>query len=141
MMQGLKGLGLSEEQLASLTPAQRKEMLAMTMRSDIVQKACDKPGVIAGDLHMEKDGLYGWRDVKTHVYLEMKLDKIEGGVQCIIQEETIHIKAVENEESLLQGTLFQLVDVEKSIWEVVDRKLTVTLMKATPMRWLSVLRD
>ena len=145
MMQSLRNMGLSEEQLSKLTPEQRKAMLSMTMRSDIVEKASNKPGVIARELQMEQDGLYGWHDVKTHVYMEMKLDKAKieggGGVQCIIEEESIHIKAVDNDKTLLQGPLFQSVDVDKCIWEVVDNKLNITLVKATPMRWLSVLRS
>ena len=145
MMQGLKNMGLSEEQLSKLTPEQRKAMFSMTMRSDIVEKAANTPGVIAKELQLEQDGLYGWHDVKTHVYMEMKLDENKvkggGGVHCNIEEESIHIKAINSGETLLQGPLFQSVDVDKCIWEVVDQKLNITLVKATPMRWLSVLRS
>ena len=145
MMQGLKNMGMSEEQLSDLTPEQRKAMLSMTMRSDIVEKAANKPGVIAMELKSERDGLYFWNDVKTHVYLEMKLndEKIEGGggVHCNLEEDSIHIKAVNSGKILLQGPLFQSIDTKKCIWEVVEDKLKVTLVKATPMRWVSVFRE
>jgi hypothetical protein len=143
MMQRLKAMGMSEEQLGNLTAEQRKAMLAMTMREDIIQKAQNAPGVIAPatELTMEQGGLYGWRDVKTHVYLEMACDKVEGGVHCAIEAEKIHITEITSGATLLQGELFQSVDAEKSVWEVADGKLIVTLIKEKPMRWLMVIRS
>jgi hypothetical protein len=147
MMESLKSMGLSAEQLSSLTPEQRKAMLAMTMRPDIVDRAKNTPGVVAAstELTMEAGGLYGWRDAKTHVYLEMSLDKVEGGAQCQchIEENNIRITSVSSgvTVTLLEGELFQSVDVTKCAWEEMDGKLVATLTKAKPMRWLMVIRS
>ena len=145
MMESLKSMGLSAEQLSSLTPEQRKAMLAMTMRPDIVDRAKNTPGVVAAstELTMEAGGLYGWRDAKTHVYLEMSLDKVEGGAQCHIEENNIRITSVSSgvTVTLLEGELFQSVDVTKCAWEEMDGKLVATLTKAKPMRWLMVIRS
>ena len=150
MMQRLRCMGMSEQQLGNLTAEQRKAMLDMTMRQDIIQRAQDTPGVIvpSTELTMEGSGggLYGWRDSKTHVYLEMT-EKVGskgegGGFHCAIEEDTIHVTDVSSGDTLLQGDLFQTVDVSKSVWEVTpEGKLVVTLIKAKPMRWLMVTKS
>lgn len=146
MMQRLKSMGMSEQQLGNLTAEQRKAMLDMTMREDIIQRAQNTPGVIvpSAELTMEDNGLYGWRDSKTHVYFEMteKADGGGGGLHCVIEEDMIHITEITSGDTLLQGTLFQSVDVTKSVWEVTQEgKLVVTLIKAKPMRWLQVIKS
>eukprot|EP00603_Paraphysomonas_imperforata_P005165 CAMPEP_0114414360 /NCGR_PEP_ID=MMETSP0103-20121206/1347_1 /TAXON_ID=37642 ORGANISM="Paraphysomonas imperforata, Strain PA2" /NCGR_SAMPLE_ID=MMETSP0103 /ASSEMBLY_ACC=CAM_ASM_000201 /LENGTH=227 /DNA_ID=CAMNT_0001582497 /DNA_START=15 /DNA_END=695 /DNA_ORIENTATION=+ len=137
MMERLRSMGMSAEQLNNLTPEQRKAMLAMTMRADIVDRAKNTPGVMAAptELTMESNGLYGWRDVKTHVYLEMACDNVEGDVTCHISEDKIRISAVTSGATLLEGEFFQSVDVEKCAWEYTEKKIIATLTKAKPMRW------
>ena len=142
MMQQLKSMGMSEEQLGNLTPEQRKLMLNMTRRDDIIQRAQETPGVIAQsqELNEEGGGLYKWKDVKTHVYMEMS-DKTSNGMQCTITKDNICITDVESRDILLQGELFQHVDVEKCVWETIDGNMIITLVKAKPMRWLMVIKS
>lgn len=143
MMQRLKSMGMSAEQLGNLTAEQRKAMLAMTMRPDIIERAKDTPGVMSTskELKMEKDGLYGWRDAKTHVYLEMSVDEEKTGVQCVIDKDRVCVSSVATGATLLEGALFQSVDTAKCVWEVTQGKLIATLTKEKPMRWVMVLQE
>ena len=140
MMEGLKGMGMPPEMLNSLTPEQKKAMMLMTMKSDVVDRAKNKPGVMADpkELTEERDGVYAWKDARDHVYLEVS--NATSLTTCAIGENTLEVMTSAGGEAMLEGELFQEVDLTKSGYELRGDKLLITLVKKQPMRWLMVLR-
>ena len=140
MMEGLKGMGMPPEMLNALTLEQKKAMMLMTMKSEVVEKAKNTPGVMADskELTEERDGVYGWKDAKDHVYLEVK--NATPLTTCVLGENTLQVMTSAGGEAMLEGELFQDIDLTKSGYELRGEKLLITLVKKQPMRWLMVLR-
>jgi len=140
MMEGLKGMGMPPEMLNALTLEQKKAMMLMTMKSEVVEKAKNTPGVMADskELTEERDGVYGWKDAKDHVYLEVK--NATPLTTCVLGENTLQVMTCAGGEAMLEGELFQDIDLTKSGYELRGEKLLITLVKKQPMRWLMVLR-
>ena len=127
--------------LKDLTPAQKKQMLEMTQRQNILERATKLAGVDAAYSTELKDaGVYSWRDASDHVYLEVSCGDDAKDVQCKIELDSIEISHGDN-NTILKGTLFQNVLPKESKWELLgDGKLAITLKKVSSMRWLLVLR-
>ena len=140
MMEGLKGMGMPPEMLNALTLEQKKAMMLMTMKSEVVEKAKNTPGVMADskELTEERDGVYGWNDAKDHVYLEVR--NATPLTTCVHGENTLQVMTSGGGEAMLEGELFQDIDLTKSGYELRGEKLLITLVKKQPMRWLMVLR-
>lgn len=144
MLEQLKRMGMPEKMLANLTPSQKKTMFEMTKRQDIVDKARKAVG---DNMPKEEtamtasaDGSYSWRDTKETAYLEIQTTEKKDDVNCKIESDSICI-FTNNNKTLLQGNLFQNVIVSECKWQWDENgKLCLTLVKATPMRWLQVIR-
>mmetsp|Transcript_9443 Transcript_9443/g.13824 ORF Transcript_9443/g.13824 Transcript_9443/m.13824 type:complete len:218 (+) Transcript_9443:132-785(+) len=147
MLEELKRMGMPEKMIENLTPSQKKTMFEMTKRQDIVDKARNAVGEVASEegatreMTTSSDGSYTWRDNKEAVYLEIKTTHKKEDVQCKIEPGSICISTNDNNEILLEGNLFQKVLVNECQWKWNEGgKLCLTLQKATPMRWLQVVR-
>jgi hypothetical protein len=138
MMERLKGMGMDPGVLKNLSPEQKKMMLEMTQRQDIVERAKASAGAAAPEteLRLSKTGLYSWRDASEYVFLE-----VPNGSQCEIAVDEIRITSAGG-DILVEGNLFQTVSVDVSKWELSEdkSKLLVSLKKAIKMRWLMVTR-
>ena len=141
MIEHLKKMGMPAAMLKDLTPAQKKQMLEMTQRQNILERATKLAGVDAAYSTELKDaGVYSWRDASDHVYLEVSCGDDAKDVQCKIELDSIEISHGDN-NTILKGTLFQNVLPKESKWELLgDGKLAITLKKVSSMRWLLVLR-
>ena len=143
MLEHLQKIGMPAEMLRDLTPAQKKEMLEMTQRQNILERATKLAGVNSSTVSEMKDaGIYSWRDASDHVYLEVKCGDAKQ-VKCKIETDSIEIfdDSDNNRKSILKGTLFQSVIAKASTWETNgDGVLAITLKKVSSMRWLMVLR-
>lgn len=142
MLEHLKKIGMPAQMLKDLTPAQKKQMLEMTQRQNILERATKLAGVDSSAVAEMKDaGVFSWRDASDHVYLEVKCGDAKE-VKCKIETDSIEIfDGSDNNKTILKGDLFQSVIAKASTWETIgDGVLAITLKKASSMRWLMVLR-
>ena len=146
MMQRLAAMGMPPAMLNNMTISQKQTMFGMTQRQDIIERANVRATVETGlsapepELTIEAGGLYSWRDASEFVYVEVPCEVIDKSeITCTIESESIHI-ATTGGNILLEGNLFQTVDIEKCKWELKENKIIITLVKAKKMRWLMVTR-
>jgi hypothetical protein len=139
MIEKLKAMGMPPEMLESLTPEQKRAMMLMTMKKEVIEAAKNTPGVMADQAELKEaaGGLYSWKDAKDHMYMEMK--GATPATTCTIGVNSLVVTGAGG-EMLLEGELFQEVNCSESGYEVRDEKLLVTLVKKKPMRWLMLLR-
>jgi hypothetical protein len=139
MIEHLKKMGMPAQMVNDLTPAQKKQMLEMTQRQNILERATKLAGVDAAASNELKDaGVYSWRDASDHVYLEVKCGDAKD-VTCKIEMDSIEI--CDGDTQILKGKFFQTILARESKWEKLgDGKLAITLKKVSPMRWLMALR-
>jgi hypothetical protein len=143
MVANLASMGLDPSIFANLTPEQKQKMFEMTKNRSILDRATATHRAAnseRGTMNKAAGGLYSWRDQKDNAFMEMTCDPES---TCTITTEHITI-TTPNGEKVLDGNLFQEVDAEKCKSEVVDgeggKKLTITLIKKSPMRWLMITR-
>jgi hypothetical protein len=146
MMKQLVTMGMPPDMLKNLTPEQKKQMLEMTQRQDIIQRAKAREGVVVRPTEFKEaaGGLYSWRDLSESVELEVPCDAKEKKDVTVTIGEQFFVIATVGGGTIVQGTLFQKVSVEGCTWEFGEGaqagKLMVTLAKAERMRWLMVTR-
>jgi len=142
MLDHLKQMGMPSDMLQNLTPEQKQQMFEMTQRQTILERATKLAGVdAAAVVELKEAEGYAWRDASDHVYLEVNCGNT-GKVKCKIDADQIEVVSADTpDRPVLRGTLFQNVLPQESKWEQLgDGILAITLQKASPMRWLMVLR-
>lgn len=160
MVAKMKAIGMTDEMLAKLSPEQRAQIFALASSPEILAKAQERVsnesggglGSKAADLGVEgrsadgsatpvKSGLYSWKDEKAQAVVEVAVDANATLAKDVVLELTadavsLRVKGAE----VLAGPLFQTVDPARCAHTVANGKLTLTLAKETPMRWLQVIR-
>lgn len=155
MMQQLQAMGMPAAMLANLTPQQRAAMLAMTASPEIQARATERVAheddwkqakASAGG---NNNGYYQWKNTRDDVFV--KLTGLAGGRPVVVIEQERLLVSV-NDRTIMDGPLFQAVNVQESTWRVVQgtdndetttstTTLVISLRKAVaPMRWLSLYR-
>lgn len=140
MMQQLQAMGMPAAMLASLTPQQRAAMLAMTASPEIQARAAER---VANEEDWKQQDSYQWKNTRDDVFV--KLTGLTGGRPVVVIEER-RLSISVNGQTVVDGPLFQAVNVQESTWRVVqgtdkDTTLVISLRKAVvPMRWLSLYR-
>lgn len=142
MMDQLKRMGMPAAAMSNLTSAQKKALFEMTTRQDILEAAKARDDVVAPAVELKPATGYSWRDASDHIYMEVPCSMTaKKDVLCTIEPESIKIASSAG-HTILEGSLFQTIDIQKSKWELdlATGKVLVTLAKAKNMRWLMVLR-
>ena len=99
------------------------------------------------------NGAVRWTNARDEVHVAAQLaeNTKRGHVRVDVTAERLRVRVgaldggVFKMASLVDGDLFQAVDPDKCTWDVVDSalgsaELQITLVKATPMRWLMLTR-
>ena len=96
--------------------------------------------------------LYSWTQTEDEVVVEVKcpVHTTTKDVKCTFGPQAIKLRVLSIEDNanedktVLEGTLFQRIDVDGSTWTIektgAERVLQVTLSKDKPMRWLVLTR-
>lgn len=141
MLEQLKAMGMPPKMLNNLTSTQKKTMFEMTQRQDIVERAQRLANINddGSKAEWKQEPKYRWRDDgQSHVYLEVPCDS--GEITCQIEEASLSAACAT--DILVAGNLFQKVMPAESKWELQEdgKIIKIVLKKASPMRWLMVIR-